>query len=194
MRLTLLRHGLTEGNVRRLYYGSTDLSLLPEGLEALKSLRVRGGYPTASRYYTSGMERTEQTLEALYGPVPHGTLPGLREMDFGDFEMHTYEELREDPAYQRWISGDLEENACPGGESGRQVTARALEALATVLAAGEDAVCVTHGGVIGGLMMAWFPGRQNRYVWTPAPGTGFQVDFEGMSPAAFRPVPLVEER
>ena len=29
MKLTLLRHGITEGNRRRLYYGSTDLPLLP---------------------------------------------------------------------------------------------------------------------------------------------------------------------
>ena len=103
MKLTLLRHGITEGNRRRLYYGSTDLPLLQEGWEALEDLRAQGGYPTATRYYTSGMIRTEQTLLALYGPVSHEVLPGLREMDFGAFEMRSYEEL---PA------GD---NASPGG-------------------------------------------------------------------------------
>ncbi len=71
MKLTLLRHGITEGNRRRLYYGSTDLPLLPEGWAALEAMRARGGYPQAIRYYTSGMIRTEQTLRALYGPVPH---------------------------------------------------------------------------------------------------------------------------
>ena len=35
MKLTLLRHGITEGNRRRLYYGSTDLPLLSEGWAAL---------------------------------------------------------------------------------------------------------------------------------------------------------------
>ena len=33
MRLTLLRHGETEANRRRLYYGATDLPLLPEGVD-----------------------------------------------------------------------------------------------------------------------------------------------------------------
>ena len=70
MKLTLLRHGYTEGNRRRLYYGSTDLPLLPEGWEALAVLREQGGYPTAARYYTSGMLRTEQTLLALYVRFP----------------------------------------------------------------------------------------------------------------------------
>ena len=75
MKLTLLRHGITEGNRRRLYYGSTDLPLLQEGWEALEDLRAQGGYPTATRYYTSGMIRTEQTLLALYGPVSHPGAP-----------------------------------------------------------------------------------------------------------------------
>ena len=133
MKLTLLRHGITEGNRRRLYYGSTDLPLLSEGWAALEALRTRGGYPQATRYYTSGMIRTEQTLLALYGPVPHEVLPGLREMDFGTFEMRAYEELKHDPAYLAWLEGDVEANLCPGGESGHIVTKRALEALALSL-------------------------------------------------------------
>ena len=31
MKLTLIRHGITEGNARRLYYGAADIPLLPEG-------------------------------------------------------------------------------------------------------------------------------------------------------------------
>ena len=43
MKLTLIRHGLTEGNIRRLYYGAMDLPLLPDGIEALHALRDGGG-------------------------------------------------------------------------------------------------------------------------------------------------------
>ena len=64
MKLTLLRHGQTEGSLRDLYYGATDLPVLPESLAALHE--SAGRYPTASRYYTSGLLRTEQTLRALY--------------------------------------------------------------------------------------------------------------------------------
>ena len=71
--------------------------------------------------------------------------------------MRSYEELEHDPAYLAWLEGDVEANLCPGGESGQRVTTRALEALAPLLAAGEDAVCITHGGVIGGLLAHWFP-------------------------------------
>ena len=90
MKLTLLRHAQTEGSLRNLYYGAADIPALPESLSELH--RRAGDYPTAQRYYTSGMLRTEQTLAAIYGNVPHTRLPGLREMDFGDFEMKSYEE------------------------------------------------------------------------------------------------------
>ena len=93
MKLTLLRHGETDGSRRDLYYGAADIPALPESLAALHENAAV--YPRAKRYYTSGLLRTEQTLEAIYGPVAHQQLPGLREMDFGDFEMKSYQELKD---------------------------------------------------------------------------------------------------
>ena len=98
MKLTLLRHGETDGSRRDLYYGAADIPALPESLAALHENAA--AYPRAARYYTSGLLRTEQTLEAIYGPVAHQQLPGLREMNFGDFEMKSYQELKDTAAYQ----------------------------------------------------------------------------------------------
>ncbi|MFQ9445379.1 MAG: histidine phosphatase family protein [Vescimonas sp.] len=123
MKLTLLRHAQTEGSLRNLYYGAADIPALPESLAELH--RRAGDYPTAQRYYTSGMLRTEQTLAAIYGNVPHTRLPGLREMDFGDFEMKSYEELKDTPAYQAWIT-DVEHNPCPHGRAPRRCCGAAL--------------------------------------------------------------------
>lgn len=174
MQLTLIRHGITQGNRDRLYYGSTDLPLLPEGVAELEALRATGAYPKAPCFYTSGMIRTEQTLAALYGNVPHEILQGLRELDFGAFEMKTYEQLKDDPDYQIWCTGDVEANVCPGGESGMQVLSRSLAALEPLIAQNQDAVCITHGGIIGGVLAHWFP-EGNRFSWTPQPGHGFIV-------------------
>lgn len=190
MKLTLLRHGITEGNLRRLYYGSTDLPLLPEGRAALETLAKSGMYPTAARYYTSGMLRTEQTLAVLYGNVPHQILHDLREMDFGIFEMQSYEQLKDDLLYQKWLTGAVEENICPNGESAAQVSRRALQALQPLLVRGEDAVCVTHGGVIAGVMDAWFPEQNHRYGWTPQPGTGYQITFQNRNALDYCIVPV----
>ena len=88
---------------------------------------------------------------------------------------------------QQPLVRDAEHNACPHGESAPQVLARNLAALQPVLDAGEDAVCVIHGGVTAGLLMHWFGGI--RYDYPVAPGTGYQVTFEGGKPVSYRPVP-----
>lgn len=189
MKLTLIRHGITEGNLKRLYYGSTDLPLIEESITQLKELARKGGYPTAPRYYTSGMLRAEQTLAAIYGDVPHTAVPELREIDFGDFEMRSYEDLRCDPDYIKWITGDNEANVIPNGESGVIVTERALAAIKDIVSGGTDAVCVTHGGVIGGVMAKLFPLSSGRYEFTPEPGMGYTVEFEGGKPVSVHRIP-----
>ena len=170
MKLTLIRHGMTRGNMLHIYYGSTDLPILPESYAELEARAKTGFYPTAERYYTSGMLRAEQSFRAIYGDTPHSVLYGMREADFGDFEMRNYAELKDDPAYIEWISGNNEDNICPNGESGAQVTARALEALKPVISEGVDAVVVAHGGVIGGVLAHFFPNPNGRFAFTPAPG------------------------
>ena len=171
MKLFLLRHGLTEANARRLYYGKTDLPLSPEGRRLLKAAKKP---PAAAAYYTSGLRRAEETLALLCPGAAHSVIPELREMDFGRFEMHSYEELKDDPAYVAWITGDNMANIPPEGESGNQMLARVLEALPELLQ--EDTVLVTHGGVIAAIMASLFPEEgKNRYQWQPKPGEGYAI-------------------
>ena len=67
MKLTLIRHAETEGSRNQLYYGAADIPALPDALETLHQKVSTGVYPTAGRYYVSGMQRTIQTLHAIYG-------------------------------------------------------------------------------------------------------------------------------
>jgi alpha-ribazole phosphatase len=192
--LHLIRHGRTEATERHLYCGSTDLPLTDLGFRKLTALRYSGEYPELTsdcKVYTSGMRRTEETLEILYGAVPHEVLPGLRELDFGVFEMCTYEELKDRADYQAWISGDNEQNVCPGGESGAQMRTRALAALEPLLAGAEDALIVTHGGIIASVMEAFFPDSgKSRYQWQPKPGYGYTLQIEEGRPVDYTPIPL----
>ena len=171
-RLYLIRHGKTEANLQHRYCGSTDLPLSEAGREELKGLH----YEIANvRFLTSGMLRAEQTLAALFGDVPHEKRPAFREVDFGVFEMHTYEELKNDPAYLDWITGDNMANVPPKGESGNQMLARVLAALQELRQ--EDTVLVTHGGVIAAIMEHLFPEEnKSRYQWQPDPGHGYLIE------------------
>ena len=177
MKLILIRHGNTEANEKHLYCGSTDLPLSEAGKAAL-SPRALPDLP-GLRIVTSGLARCEQTLEALYGDVPHEQDPAFREMDFGAFEMRSYEQMKDESAYQAWISGDNEANICPGGESGNQMKARVLAGLERLRSDGRDTLLVTHGGVIAAVMAHLFPEEnKNRYQWQPAPGGGYIADLD----------------
>ena len=174
MNLYLIRHGATRANLEHLYCGSTDLPLSPEGAEALKLLH----YPAPrARYLTSGMRRANETMEILFPGQAYERDSRFREVDFGIFEMKSYEMLKNDPAYLAWITGDNEKNIPPQGESGEMFRARVLTALETLR---EDTVLVTHGGVIAAIMEALFPREgKNRYQWQPRPGRGYAVTEEG---------------
>ena len=182
--LLLIRHGRTVANEEKKYCGWTDSPLCQAGIAALKQQRCDCRYPSLRHFtvYTSGLCRTEQTLELLYGQVPHTREPGFREMFFGEFENRTYEEMKEEPAYQAWITGDNRKNVCPGGESSLQMTRRVLDALERVLTR-DDRVCVIcHGGVIAAIMMALFPAEEkNHYQWQPDNGCGYLICWEGDS-------------
>lgn len=170
MKIYLIRHGKTEANEKRLYCGSTDLPLSAKGAEELKALN----YDISNiRLITSGMKRTNETLKILFGDVLYEEDPRYREMDFGDFELHSYEELQGTADYQKWITGDNEENLPPNGESGRQMARRVLTALAEIQ---EDTAVITHGGVIAAIMQFLFPKEnKNRYEWQPKNGCGYLI-------------------
>lgn len=182
MKLILIRHGKTEANEKHLYCGKTDLPLSNAGREELKICKTTVRYPDPAgmKILTSGMKRCEETLAILFGNILHGADARFREMDLGKFEMHAYEELKEDPEYLAWITGDNESNVTPGGESGKMMTERVLAALKDLIAADQDTVLVTHGGVIAAIMAHLFPEEgKNRYEWQPAPGDGYVIDFPG---------------
>ena len=187
MKLILLRHGVTEANEKRLYCGATDPGLSDAGKEALLRQKGEIAYPdvTGMRVVTSGMKRCEETLQILYGDVTHETDDAFREMDFGAFEMHSYEELKSDASYLAWITGDNEANVAPGGESGDQMTRRVIRGLDRLTAENRDTLLVTHGGVIAVIMAHLFPAeRKNRYEWQPVPGGGYLIDCSRMQYAS----------
>ena len=170
----LIRHGKTRANEAHLYCGSTDLPLSEAGKAELVKLHYG---VTPERFLTSGMRRTNETLRILFGDVPFTPVPEFREVDFGTFEMHSYEELRENADYQRWITGDNEKNVPPGGESGARMTARVTAAFSALRQLPGDTVLVTHGGVIAAIMAFCFPEEnKTRYQWQPAPGHGYVLE------------------
>ncbi len=172
--LYLIRHGRTEANEKWLYCGSTDLYLSDSGAAELQ--KVTHNVPEDAVFITSGMNRTNQTLNILFGDVTFLVDSRFREVDFGVFEMKSYETLKEQADYQAWITGDNEKNVPPGGESGEQMKKRVLEGLQELQYDAKNVVLVSHGGVIAAIMEYLFSAEgKNRYQWQPKPGHGYVI-------------------
>ena len=177
MRIHLIRHGKTIANEQRLYCGATDLPLSTKGVAELMHLRSLGIYPKAdddSVYFTSGLQRTEQTLDLLYGDINRKILPQLAEYNFGDFEMQSYNTLKDCDDYKAWISDDSGIVPCPNGESKGVFTQRVMEGFYSQIA-DKDIFMICHGGVIACIMENLCPNTQNFYEWQPETGRGYTL-------------------
>lgn len=193
-KICLIRHGITEGNQRRLYYGYSDIPLAEEGIVQLKELATAGIYPKSENadYYTTGLLRTEQTLELIYGEKPHKVLKDFMEINFGHFEMMSYEDLKERDDYQVWITGDMTKDGPPEGESTGEFYERVKTGFNEFLKQHqlkvlsmrhkeEEAlsVIICHGGTISVILETLYPGeKENFYQWIPDPGHGYVLSLE----------------
>lgn len=184
----LMRHSLTAANERRLYGGSTDSPLTERGRAI--AIERRGAIGDCAIYVSSGMARADETLRCMTGHAPDLILPGLREMDFGGFEMKSYDQLKEDPDYLCWIEDQTGEVSCPGGENLKGFKARVLSDGERLLRMADDSACVMcHGGVIVNLMGAWFPDiARSFYEWQPGPCRGYRIAVVDGRPAGFEEV------
>lgn len=188
--LYLLRHSLTQANEQRLYCGRTDLSLSSSGRALAMQMRQERMLPECSIYITSGMRRATETLALLTGHTVALTVPSLAEMDFGVYEMHSYEQLCRQEDYLHWIEDVSGNVACPQGESRNAFLRRVMSGGSFLLTLSADsALAVCHGGVIANLMQAWFPVVQkNFYEWQPAACRGYCIEIESGTPCHFQAI------
>ena len=147
--LLLARHAQVDPQYAGRFLGSTDVPLSDVGAGQAKalaqSLPVGQGVPL----FVSPLRRAVETAECLDRDLSID--PDLREIDFGQWERRSFDEISEcDQGKQidGWSRFDPE-FAFPEGESlGAFVTriARAADRLASNVA--QTVVAITHGGVI----------------------------------------------
>ena len=181
MDIHLIRHGKTKANEQKRYCGKTDLPLSEAGQEELISLINQGIYPPpADMFFTSGLLRTELTLDVLYGNVGRIAVPDIAEYHFGLFEMKSFDELKDQDDFRAWVADEAGVVPCPGGESKKQFKKRIIEGYARILGkvtqAGSNSAFVScHGGTINCIMEYLMPGQKNFYEWQPQPGRGYTL-------------------
>ena len=88
MRVYLIRHGVTKGNLEHRYVGSTEEVLLPEADEPLLSIKKRLEKDGCRKPHllVSPMLRCRQSAEILFPGEKQTVVEDFRECDFGTFE------------------------------------------------------------------------------------------------------------
>ena len=157
-RLILVRHAEPQEDARGRCYGSLDVGLSTAGREHARQLASRLAMVECEAVYTSPRVRALETAEAIAAVL--GRSPavdeGLRELDFGELEGRTYDEIAasEPELYRAWMTTPTQVRF-PGGECFADLKARSVAALERIRRGHENAIVVTHGGVLRAGVAAW---------------------------------------
>ena len=168
MRIYMIRHGQTGLNRQRRYVGCIDDPLCPEGVEIV---RAKGTYPGVKKVYTSTLARTRQTAELLFPSARILPVEAFREQCFGDFQGHTYDEIKQKSAA---VAGTFHKDYAsfyPNGETTEDVMERVCPAFEEIVLSeqaqgAKNLVIVCHCGTIISVMMRYaLEVRESYYDW-----------------------------
>ncbi len=169
MQILLLRHSIIPGNKEQRYIGRTDQRLTEEGAALAAGIKDAPLLKGVERLYTSPLTRCRQTAELAFPKLPQIVVDDLREMDFGDFEARTHDEMLSDPVYTAWLKTNCE-GPVPNGETRGDFADRCADAFCRIVDAlfrdgVSYAAIVCHGGTIMSLMHRYVLPEKKYYEW-----------------------------
>jgi alpha-ribazole phosphatase/probable phosphoglycerate mutase len=151
-RLYLVRHGrVADGHTDR-YHGHNDVGLSPQGVQQFEDLAAQLAVTPLAGVYSSDLSRTITGAEIISRgrDLTPQALHEFREVNFGSWEGLTFAEIMAQyPAELEERFKDLTNFRIPGGESLKDVKARALPKLQELLNrhANEAFLLVAHAGL-----------------------------------------------
>ncbi len=158
-KIILIRHGQTTGNKQGKLYGNTNIQLSAEGIKQAKLLAQNFPVCRIDSLYASDLSRAYDT--ALYVSKRFCCdiiiNKNLREMNFGEWEGLTYQEIacRWPKEAEIYISKP-DKLQIPGGETFIVLQQRALRTIYRIIEDNKNktAVVITHGAFIAALLTA----------------------------------------
>ena len=151
--LTLVRHAEVEAPYQGIFGGVVDMNLSPRGHQQAAALAKYFLTKKFDALYASPMKRVQQTLAPLMvNGTPRPTiLPGLREVDFGDWTGMPWDtiETKYGKSPLQWLD-HLEHGGIPNAETAESLRARVEPCLRQMLDehAHQQIAVICHGGVI----------------------------------------------
>lgn len=90
----LIRHGETDFNKKRFFYGKADVSINETGKEQASKIHQLLKGRAISRIYTSQLKRTQETAAIIFPDQKPTAYKALNERDFGLWEGRTANEIQ----------------------------------------------------------------------------------------------------
>ena len=182
MKVFLIRHGMTPGNLLHQYIGGrSDQPLAKEGRQLLSEIREAGVWPDAEKVFVSPMRRCHETADILFPGVEHVVVPGLKEIDFGVFEQRSADDMKDDALYRAWVDSGCED-PIPEGENKEVFIERCSRAFSEVMKenrSGGPVVFVVHGGTIMAVLSRLGRPEKGYYDWYVKNGHGYACEWDG---------------
>lgn len=152
-KIIFVRHGETEWNIMGKYQGQSDISLTEKGRTQGKLLAKYFPEENLSVIYSSDLSRATETAEYLAKKFNLEVNPekDFREMNFGEWEGLTYEEIvTKYPEGMKNFMIRPDILKVPNGETFPILQERACKKLYELVQkhAGETIAIVAHGGVL----------------------------------------------
>lgn len=148
MELYLIRH--TTPNIpKNTIYGWSDVACLQESF-LIEAEIIKAKLPSNfKQVYSSNSLRCKQLATYLFPNERIIYSAQLRELNFGDWEMQTWDEVNQTDL-QKWMDNFVEE-VVPSGESYKQLYKRTIDFYQTIPPANTTAI-ISHAGVIRSLL------------------------------------------
>lgn len=153
MRLLLIRHGLTDYNLKNRYCGFRDIGLNKLGKTQVRAIKNKLKGLKIDKVFCSDLKRSKQTARIIFGDSKCKIIENLnfREINFGRWEGLTYKQiLKEYPViYKRWLKAPFSRDI-PGGEKMDNFISRIKNELKKIIKnnPGRTVALVTHLGPI----------------------------------------------
>ena len=176
----LIRHGMTKNNLEKRYCGKkNNADLLCEGVEIIEKNKGEGLYPNVDLLFSSSQIRALHTAKIIYPELDPIIIDDFDETDFGEFEGKNYEDLKDNPLYQKWLDSNGED-AFPGGESKTQSCQRVKSGFIKALELSSNKniksiAIVGHGGTIMALLSTY--STMNYYDCMVSTGLGYICEY-----------------
>lgn len=167
--ITLVRHLPTHGNLEKRYIGWTDEPIIGD-------IKTKNQSWTIKQVIGSDLMRCKQTAAKVFSGIPYTANANFRECSFGDWEQKTYNELKEDALYRKWLDNPRK-LAPPNGESLEQMEARVLQALYETVETAEQPVIITHGGPIRFLLTKFANVEKSFWEWEVPHGCSYELQW-----------------